>query len=93
VEEYTDPFRYRSVGKFIPRHLSPRITNQGGLFTIHPKPYEQFESDDMEKLIIPQRIRSTLKRTLNKYGVDRFSLFPSLDALSSHIEWLQSRRE
>lgn len=93
VEEYPDPFRYRQVGKFIPWHISPRITNQGGLFTIHPKPYEQFESDEMEKLVIPNRLRSTLKRTLNKYGVDRFSLFPSLDGLSSHIEWLQSRRD
>ena len=93
VEEHTDPCRYRHVGKFIPKHISPRITNQGGLFTIHPKPYEQFESDDMEKLVIPNRIRSTLRRTLSKYGVDRFSLFPNLDGLSSHIEWLQSKRD
>ena len=93
VEKYTDPFHYKDVDKFIPWHISPRITNQGGLFTIHPKPYEQFESDAMEKLIIPNHIRSTLKRTLSKYGVDRFSLFPNLDGLASHIEWLQSRRE
>lgn len=93
VEKHTDPFRYREVGKFIPRHISPRITNQGGLFTIHPKPYEEFESTDMDKLVIPNHLRATLKRTLNKYGVDRFSLFPSLDGLSSHIEWLQSRRD
>jgi len=93
VEKHTDPFRYREIGKFIPRHLSPRITTQGGLFTVHPKPYEPFESDDMDKIVLPNRIRSALKRTLNKYGVDRFSLFPSLDALSIQIEWLQSRRE
>jgi hypothetical protein len=93
VEEYPEPFRYREVGKFIPRHISPRITNQGGLFTIHPKPYEPFESQDMEKIVIPQSIRRSLKRTLNKYGVDRFSLFPSLDGLSAHIEWLQSARD
>jgi len=93
VEEYPEPFRYKTVGKFIPRHLSPRITNQGGLFTIHPKPYEEFESNDMDKIIIPRSIRSPLKKTLNKYGVDRFSLFPSLDGLSSHIEWLQSKRD
>ena len=93
VEEHTEPFRYRDVGKFIPRHISPRITNQGGLFTIHPKPYEPFESDDMEKIIIPKEIRPGLKKTLNKYGVDRFALFPSLDGLASHIEWLQSEHE
>jgi hypothetical protein len=93
VEEYTDPFRYRDVGKFIPRHISPRITNQGGLFTIHPKPYETFESEEMEKIIIPNSIRSMLKQTLNRYGVDRFALFPNLDGLAAHIEWLQSKRE
>jgi hypothetical protein len=93
VEEHTDPFRYQEVGKFIPRHISPRITNQGGLFTIHPNPYETFESQDMQKIIIPNNIRATLKKTLNRYGVDRFALFPSLDGLSAHIEWLQSRKE
>lgn len=89
VEEHRDPFKYRQVGKFIPRHLTRRITTQGGLFTIHPDPYEPFESEDMDKIIIPHTIRGTLKKTLNKYGVDRFSLFPSLDSLAAHIEWLQ----
>jgi hypothetical protein len=93
VEEFPEPFRYREVGKFIPRHISPRITNQGGLFTIHPKPYEPFESEDMEKIMIPRNIRSLLKQTLNRYGVDRFALFPSLDGLAAHIEWLQTDRE
>ena len=93
VEEYPEPFRYKEVGKFIPRHITPRITTQGGLFTIHPKPYEEFVSDEIEKIVIPNRIRAKLKRTLNKYGVDRFSLFPNLDGLAAHIEWLQSKRE
>jgi hypothetical protein len=83
VEEYPEPFRYREVGKFIPRHISPRITNQGGLFTIHPRPYEEFEADNTEKIILPKEIRLSLKKTLNRYGVDRFALFPSLDNLYS----------
>jgi type I restriction enzyme M protein len=91
VEKYPDPFRYNRVGKFIPKHLSRRITTQGGLFTIHPKPYEPFESKDMDKIIIPKSIRAALKKTLSKYGVDRFSLFPGLDSLAAHIEWLQSK--
>ena len=93
VEKYPDPFRYRKVGKFIPTHLIPRITTQGGLFTIHPHPYEPFESNDMEKIIIPNGIRSTFKKTLNKYGVDRFALFPSLDGLAAYIEWSQSNSD
>lgn len=91
VDKYPNPFRYNKVGKFIPKHLSPRIATQGGLFTIHPDPHKPFESDDMEMIIIPSGIRSSLKNTLNKYGVDRFSLFPGLDGLSAYIEWLQSK--
>ena len=93
VEKHPDPFQYKEVGKFIPTHLIPRITMQGGLFTIHPDPYESFESENMEKIIIPNGIRSSFKRTLNKYGVDRFSLFPSLDGLSAYIEWSQSKHD
>ena len=93
VEKHPDPLRYARVGKFIPKHITPRITTQGGLFTIHPKPYKPFEADEMDKIIIPNRVRAGLRRTLNKYGVGRFSLFPSLDSLAVHIEWLQSRHE
>jgi type I restriction enzyme M protein len=93
VEKHPDPFKYKQVGKFIPQHLIQRITTQGGLFTIHPDPYQPFESDDMEKIIIPKQIRRELKRTLNKYGVNKFSLFPSLDGLAAYIEWLQSKRD
>ena len=91
VEEHQDPFKYRQVGKFIPRHLTRRITTQGGLFTIHPDPHQPFTSDDMDKIIIPNQIRASLKETLNRYGVDRFSMFPGLDSLAAHIEWLQSK--
>lgn len=93
VDEHPNPFEYRAVGKFIPRHLTPRITTQGGLFTIHPNPYEPFTSKEMDKIIIPAAIKTDLRRTLNRYGVNRFSLFPSLDGLAAHIEWLQSIKD
>jgi len=93
VDEHPNPFKYKGVGKFIPRHLTPRITTQGGLFTIHPNPYERFESEAMDKIIIPNAIRSNLKKTLNKYGINQFSLFPGLDGLAAYIEWLQSKKD
>jgi type I restriction enzyme M protein len=45
----------------------------------------------MELIVIPNSLRLTLKKTLSRYGVDRFSLFPGLDSLAAHIEWLQSK--
>ena len=92
VEKHPDPFKYRKVGKFIPRHVTPRITTQGGLFTIHPNPYEPFESTDMDQLIIPNEIQAGLRRILSRYGINQFSLFPSLDGLAAYIEWLQSKK-
>jgi hypothetical protein len=47
----------------------------------------------MDKIIIPNSIRSELKKNLNKYGVSRFSLFPGLDGLAAYIEWLQSKHD
>lgn len=36
-------------------------------------------------------LRTTLKKTLNKYGFDRFSLFRGLDSLAVHSERLQPK--
>lgn len=83
------PFEYKKAGKFIPRHIIPRITAQAGLFTIHPNPHEPFNSNNIDKIIIPNEIRLDLKKTLNKYGINRASLFPGLDGLAKHIHWLR----
>ena len=32
VEKFPDPFRYNKVGKFIPKHITPRITTQGVIY-------------------------------------------------------------
>lgn len=92
VEKHPDQFRYPKAGKFVRKHITPRITTQGGLLTIHPKPCEPFEAREMDKIITPNR-RAALRQTLNIYGLDRFSLFPALDGLAAHIEWLQARHE
>lgn len=91
IEEYPDPFAYVEVGRFIPRHITPRITVQSALFTIHPDPYTPFNSEKILKIIIPNKIRLDLKRTLGNYGIDRASLFPGLDGLAKNIEWLRSK--
>jgi hypothetical protein len=93
VDMHPDPFQYRKVGTFIPRHITPRITTQGGLFTIHPDPYEPFASSDMEKIILPARVQSNLRWTLSLYGINQFSLFPGLDGLAAYIQWLQSKKD
>ena len=90
TEENPDPFKIDKVRKFIPNHITNRITAQSGLFTIHPNPHEPFESKLIDTIIIPEAIRRKLKKTLYKYGIHNFTLFPDLDGLSKHIEWLRT---
>lgn len=87
VKNNPDPFKFSGNSKFIPDRITPRITAQLGLFTIHSKPDEEFLSEDLEKLIIPNNIRRSLKDILDTFGINRTALFPGLDGLSTHITW------
>ncbi len=84
------PFERKTVGKFIPTHISRRITAQAGVFTIHPNPRDEFNDDAIEKLIIAKDARGELKKQLFNYGIHRASLFPDLDGLAQNIEWMRS---
>lgn len=90
TDDGADPFARKTVGKFIPNHVTPRITAQAGIFTIHPDPRKPLESDQIQRWRIPKDARENLKRTLYKYGVHRASLFPDIDGLAKHIEWLRT---
>ena len=89
IEKHPKPFEYKSSGKFIPKHISPRISAQSGLFTIHSNPYTSFKSDGIDRIRIPNTIRRELKKTLDNYGINHATLFPGLDGISHYIEWLR----
>jgi type I restriction enzyme M protein len=82
-----DPLKHRDFVAYSPPHISPRITAQAGLFTLHPQPFKAFDHDQITKIIIPAGIRKSLKRTLSVYGVNSRSIFPDLDGLT---QWLKT---
>lgn len=90
LEVNPDPFHLDVVGLFRPSHITERITAQAALFTIHPKPRESFDSDKIDKYVITNAFRRELKFILYRYGVTRASMFPGLDGLAGHIEWLRA---
>ncbi len=90
LEVNTDPFSLNSVARFSPSHITERITAQAGLFTVHPNPREPFQSDRIDKYIIANSFRRQFKFILYRYGVTRASMFPGLDGLAAHIQWLRS---
>jgi len=81
-----DPLKHPDFVAYSPPHLSPRITAQAGLFTLHPRPFVAFDHDKITKIVISAEIRKGLKRTLSVYGVHPRSIFPDLEGLT---QWLK----
>lgn len=92
TEKYKHPFDRKEVGRFIPTHITRRITAQAGVFTIHPDPSVPFESSKIDRLIIKADAREDLKWILYRYGIHRASLFPDLDGLAKYITWLRTNQ-
>ena len=87
------PFACSKAAKYAPAHIDNRIIVQSGVFTIHPDPYDPFPfpPQNLNKIIIPNKIRRQWKKILHNYGINRVSLFPDLDNLANHIEWLRTK--
>lgn len=91
IEEHPDPFKVDRDARFIPKHITPRITAQAGVFTIHPNPYEPFTSTSkIDKFVILGEHRKAMKKTLHQFGIDTGSMFPGLDGIAGHIDWLRT---
>lgn len=77
-----------NVVAYYPQHLTPRITAQRGLFTYHRKPDQPYIPSCFIKWIIPSPICFDLKLAVNKCGINDASMFPGLDGLAKHVDWL-----
>ena len=73
---------------YYPQHLTPRITAQRGLFTYHKSPDRPYSPSCFIQWIIPSKICFNLKLAVNKCGINEASMFPDLDGLAKHVEWL-----
>jgi hypothetical protein len=90
-DDYKNPLKIPSdvpVRRYTPAHLTQRIIAQSGLFTIHQHVTQGFTSENIYKIVIPNKLRKELKELLYRYGIHRGTIFPGLDGISSHIKWL-----
>lgn len=92
TNRHSDPFEIETVLRYRPTHVTERIIAQSGLFTIHHEPEKPFDADNIEKLLIKKECKRDLKKLLYKYGVNRKSLFPSLDSIASDLEWFHAEK-
>jgi hypothetical protein len=85
-----DPFKIKTIRRYIPKYWNPRITAQSGLFTVHPNPLTPYTSDHISKVTIAFGLRKEIKKRLNRFGIHEAYLFPDLDGISKHIKWLRT---
>jgi hypothetical protein len=89
------PFENEGIVRFHPDAVGQRIIQQGGIFTVHNPPTLSIEEglpngDQLEKLVIDRSYRKKFAEELSHYGINKLSLFPDLDGLSTHINWVVS---
>ena len=68
---------------FKPRSISERIIIQEGLFTIRGNPETEIKAKST--IIIEESLKKNILGLLNKMGVNKKTLFPSLDSLADDI--------
>ena len=94
------PFRGKYTKVFEPRHVSPRIKVQEGIFTVHKyvEKKEKFipleknikHRSRLVKIIVPSNCFADIRIDLERCGIHAASLFPDLDGLSEFITWKNS---
>ncbi len=82
-----DPFALEEVKVYRPAHISARIAPQQAAFTIHPKPQEAFNSDELVQWTLEIKGTLDMKLALDAVGISRASLFPGIDGLASALNW------
>jgi len=80
----------KQVTAFLPSHVSPRLSAQSGMFTVHPLNGKAFNDEAMLKVIIPAGEKRKLMEKLVKFGVHHGSMFPDLDGLSRYLRYLSN---
>jgi hypothetical protein len=95
--EDKDPFKGGTVKIFKPNHITKRISAQFGWFTIHKgnkdRKFIPFElNEDYSKRLMKIKIDSQCfkecKLRLHKFGINSASMYPDIDGLAKHVEWL-----
>jgi hypothetical protein len=98
--EAMDPFKGGTTKIFKPNHITKRISAQFGWFTIHKhnhgKKFVSFENNKkyrqrLFKIKIQSECFVECKRRLHNFGINHASMYPDIDGLAKHVEWLHLR--
>ena len=87
----SDPFALSDVRFFWPRSVTTRITDQGGLFSIHPDPKAVWIPRKCDEFIIPGDMRKFFAKRLFYIGIHAQRIMGGLDGLGVSLAWQYDR--
>jgi hypothetical protein len=100
IEKDKTPFNTGKTKVYQPNIVGKRLLTQSGWFTAHkysstvnPNRFVPFESnadqkDNLFKVRIPKKLRLKFIEVLDTCGVNASTVFPELDGLCKHINWV-----
>ncbi len=86
-----DPFTIKEAWTYMPQHITPRLKNQQGVFTIQPNIESELCMPGIKKYIIDKNYINNIKWQLHIYGISSKIIYPDIDGLCrdlkfSHLE-------
>jgi len=96
LAEATHLSRRLSIDKlgiiYFPRHISPRVTNQSGCFTVHTSPTPLEEVDGLFlyhsiRITIPATRKLAILNELYTLSIHRGSIYPGLEGIAKKIHF------
>lgn len=91
IRENIQPLDYTGVASFYPTAVTPRISRQSGIFTVHGPPDAEIKNGKkqgkLREFVIPKENKPEIVRDLDYFGVNDSSIFPDLEGLSKYLDW------
>jgi hypothetical protein len=94
----SSPTDISAIRYWKPRHISPRIRAQGSVFTVHPfdeksgnfQPLQSATEhySKLTKILVPRSAFVDIRFQLDRCGINSAVVYPDIDGLARHIEWL-----
>lgn len=83
----TDPFDIIKPGIYMPRHVTPRLRAQQGVFTIQTNIDDELNLKKITKHTIPHNKINAIKWQLCTYGITAKSIYPDINGLCEDLKF------
>lgn len=86
-DERGAPFKIEQPRSYRPRHVSPRITAQRSVLSIHGDPTTEMNHPEIWCFTLAARNFFMFKKRIDACGINERTLFPGLDGIAKDMAW------